>query len=89
MGLLGIPQERIAQRLGIPGITERFVQTHLPRFSELKNGVNDLLKRGFGVNTIAEKLGADKAGAGGGETSDSWRKAWLHWCYYAKRIWAY
>ena len=57
MGLLGIPQERIAQRLGIPEITERFVQTHLPRFSELKNGVNDLLKRGFGVNTIAEKLG--------------------------------
>jgi len=57
MGLLGIPQERIAQRLGIPGITERFVQTHLPRFSELKNGVNSQLGRGFGVNTIAEKLG--------------------------------
>lgn len=62
---MGIPQERIAQRLGIPGITERFVQTHLPRFSELKNGVNSQLERGFGVNTIAEKLGCAGGRVGG------------------------
>ena len=48
----------------MPGITERFVQTHLPRFSELKNGANDLLKRGFGVNTIAERLGMERETVG-------------------------
>ncbi|MBA7703534.1 hypothetical protein ES703_112320 [subsurface metagenome] len=54
MGLLGIPQERIAQRLGV---TQRIVESHLHKTSVLKSGVNSQLERGFGVNTIAEKLG--------------------------------
>lgn len=54
MGLLGIPQERIAQRLGV---SQDIVSNHLRKSSELKNGVNSQLERGFGVNTVAEKLG--------------------------------
>jgi len=54
MGLLGIPQERIAQRVGV---TQRIVESHLHKTSELKSGVNSQLERGFSVNTIAEKLG--------------------------------
>jgi len=51
---MGIPQERIAARLGI---TQDVVSDHLRKSLELKNGVNSQLKCGFGVNTIAEKLG--------------------------------
>ena len=61
MGLLGIPQERIAQRLGV---TQRIVESHLHKSSELKSGVNSQLERGFGVNTIAEKLGMERETVG-------------------------
>ena len=54
MGLLGIPQERIAQRLGMERET---VGKHLVKNSELKNLPNGLLTKGFLPNTIAEKLG--------------------------------
>jgi len=54
MSLLGIPQGRIAQRLGID---QQLVGYHLQKTSELKNFVNEQLERGFFVNTIAEKLG--------------------------------
>ena len=57
MGLLAIPQERIAQRLGID---QQLVGYHLQKTSELKNFVNAQLERGFFVNTIAEKLGWDR-----------------------------
>ena len=53
MGLLGIPQERIAQRLGI---TQFVVHDHLLKTSELKNAINELVTKGFAINTIAEKL---------------------------------
>jgi hypothetical protein len=54
MGLLGIPQERIAQRLGLPRTT---IEEHLTKTTELKKSANDLLTHGFSSNTIAEKLG--------------------------------
>lgn len=54
MGLLGIPQERIAQRLGLPRTT---IEEHLTKSSELKKSANGQLKHGFSSNTIAEKLG--------------------------------
>jgi hypothetical protein len=54
MGLLGIPQERIAARLGMERET---VAKHLVKNSELKNLPNELLTKGFLPNTIAEKLG--------------------------------
>lgn len=54
MGLLGIPQERIAQRLGI---SRDMIQDHLWKSSELKKATNELLTKGFATNTIAEKLG--------------------------------
>lgn len=54
MALLGIPQERIAARLGM---SQQTVDGHLPKTSELKKSVNELLTKGFSVNTIAEKLG--------------------------------
>jgi len=66
IGLLGIPQERIAQRLGV---TQFVVHDHLLKTPELKNAINELVTKGFAINTIAEKLGADKAGAGSGEIS--------------------
>jgi len=47
------PQERIAQRLGMERET---VSKHLVKTSELKNLPNDLLRKGFLPNTIAEKL---------------------------------
>jgi len=53
MGLLGIPQERIAQRLRIP---QQTIADHLPKNLGLKKSVNELLTKGFSVNTIAEKL---------------------------------
>ena len=53
MGLLGIPQERIAQRLGV---TQFVVHDHLLKTSELKNAINELVTKGFAINTIAERL---------------------------------
>jgi hypothetical protein len=54
MALLGIPQERIGERLGMPRQT---VDEHLPKTSELKKSANDLLTKGFSANTVASKLG--------------------------------
>ena len=54
MSLLGIPQERIAPRVGMEQET---VAKHLVRNSELKKSINDQTERGFSINTIAEKLG--------------------------------
>lgn len=54
MATLGIPQERIAARLGI---SQDIVSDHLRKTSDLKKYVNTELERGFNVNTIAEKLG--------------------------------
>ncbi len=47
----GIPQERIAQRLGI---SQFVVHDHLLKNSELKEAINTQLERGFAINTIAE-----------------------------------
>ena len=54
MALLGIPLERIADRLGMPRKT---VEDHLAKTSELKKSPNEQIKRGFSPNTVAEKLG--------------------------------
>ena len=54
MSLLGISQERIADRLGM---TRESVDKHLLITSELKKVTNEQLERGFLPNTIAEKLG--------------------------------
>ena len=56
MHQLGIPQERIAQRLGV---SRDAIQEHLCKTSELNKSTNDLLKAGFSSNTICEKLGWD------------------------------
>jgi len=54
MGLLGVPQERIAQRLGME---HQLVSYHLQKTSGLKKLANEQLERGFFANTIADKLG--------------------------------
>jgi hypothetical protein len=54
MALLGIPQERIAARLGV---AHQAIYQHLQRISELKKLANEQIKRGFLANTIADKLG--------------------------------
>ncbi len=51
---LGIPQERIAARLGMDRVT---IHDHLAENAELKKSPNKLLTKGFSPNTIAEKLG--------------------------------
>lgn len=54
MALLGIPQDRIATRLGIAQPT---IAGHLSENSTLKNPINALLERGFSVNAISQQLG--------------------------------
>jgi len=54
MNRLGIPQERIAQRLGVPRTT---LETHLTKMPELANSSNADLSRGFTVPEVAEKHG--------------------------------
>ena len=54
MNRLGIPQERIAQRLGVPRTT---LETHLTKMPELANSSNADLSRGFTVPQVAEKHG--------------------------------
>ena len=51
---LGIPQERIAARLGMP---QRTICDHLARMPGLANPVNSDLHRGFTVSQVAEKHG--------------------------------
>ena len=54
MRQLGIPQERIAKRLGIPRST---LSDHLPKLPGLANPANSDLSRGFTVPQVAEKHG--------------------------------
>lgn len=54
MNRLGIPQERIAERLGVPRTT---LETHLTKMPELANSSNADLSRGFTVPQVAEKHG--------------------------------
>ena len=52
MDRLGIPQERIARRLGIARTT---LETHLTKMPELANSSNADLSRGFTVPQVTEK----------------------------------
>ena len=54
MRQLGIPQERIAKRLGIPRTT---LSDHLTKLPGLANPANSDLSRGFTVPQVAEKHG--------------------------------
>jgi len=49
---LGIPQERIAKRLGVPKQT---ISDYLPKMAELPFSVNADLSKGFTVSQVAEK----------------------------------
>ena len=52
MNRLGIPQDRIAKRLGTP---QQTISGHLPKMATLPNPVNSDLSRGFTVSQVAEK----------------------------------
>lgn len=52
MNRLGIPQDRIAKRLGAP---QQTISGHLPKMATLPNPVNSDLSRGFTVAQVAEK----------------------------------
>ena len=52
MNRLGIPQDRIAKRLGAP---QQTISGHLPKMATLPNPVNSDLSRGFTVSQVAEK----------------------------------
>ena len=52
MNRLGIPQDRIAKRLGAP---QQTISGHLPKMATLPNPVNADLSRGFTVSQVAEK----------------------------------
>ena len=52
MNRLGIPQDRIAKRLGAP---QQTISGHLPKMATLPNPVNADLSRGFTVAQVAEK----------------------------------
>ncbi|MEA3415643.1 MAG: DNA methyltransferase [Thermodesulfobacteriota bacterium] len=52
MNRLGIPQDRIAKRLGAP---QQTISGHLPKMATLPNPVNADLARGFTVSQLAEK----------------------------------
>jgi len=54
MKLLGIPQERIAKRLGTP---QQTISDYLPKMAELPFSVNSDLSVGFTVSQVAEKYG--------------------------------
>jgi len=54
MARLGIPQERIAGRLGIARTT---LETHLTKLATLPNSSNADLSRGFTISRVAEKHG--------------------------------
>ena len=51
---IGIPQDRIAKRLGLP---QKTISYHLPKMPELANLVNSDLSKGFTVAQVAEKHG--------------------------------
>ena len=54
MKRLGIPQERIAQRLGLQ---QKTISNHLEKMATLPNVLNADLSRGFTVSQVAEKHG--------------------------------
>jgi hypothetical protein len=54
MNRLGIPQDRIAKRLGLARTS---FQYHLPKMAALPNSANADLKRGFTVAQVAQKHG--------------------------------
>ena len=54
MNRLGIPQDRIAKRLGAP---QQTISNHLPKMATLPNPVNTDLSQGFTVPQVAEKHG--------------------------------
>ena len=54
MNRLGIPQERIAKRLGI---NQASIHNHLLKMATLPNLINSDLERGFTVAQVAEKHG--------------------------------
>jgi len=54
LNCLCIPQDRIAERLGLARTS---FQYHLPKMPVLANSANDDLKRGFTVAQVAEKYG--------------------------------
>ena len=58
MNRVGIPQERIAARLGI---IQRTVSRHLDYLAALPNSLNADLKKGFSITQVAEKHGWPEA----------------------------
>ena len=54
MNRLGIPQDRIAKRLGAP---QQTISGYLPKMATLPNSVNSDLSRGFTVSQLTEKHG--------------------------------
>ncbi len=54
MNRLHIPQERMANRLGVKRQT---ISNHLPKMAELAKLVNTDLSKGFTVSQVAEKHG--------------------------------
>ena len=54
MNSLGIPQDRIAKRLGLARTS---FQYHLPKMAALPNSANTDLSQGFTVSQVAQKHG--------------------------------
>ncbi|MBW2003809.1 MAG: ParB N-terminal domain-containing protein [Deltaproteobacteria bacterium] len=54
MNRLGIPQDRIAKRLGLP---QKTISNHLAKMPALANQLNSDLEKGFTVAQVAEKHG--------------------------------
>ena len=54
MNCLGIPQDRIAKRLGVKQV---LIHNHLLKMATLPNSINTDLSRGFTVPQVAEKHG--------------------------------
>ncbi len=54
MTRLHIPQERMANRLGVK---QQTISIHLPKMAELAKLVNTDLSKGFTVSQVAEKHG--------------------------------
>ena len=57
MNRLGIPQDRIAERLGA---NQASIHNHLLKMATLPNLINNELERGFTVSQVAEKHGWTK-----------------------------
>jgi hypothetical protein len=68
MHRLGIPQDRIAKRLGH---TREVIRDHLAEMAVLPNPPNADLKKGFTVAQVAQKHGWPDPMAGGGVTPDT------------------